>query len=137
MFAHCEILICRRWYLTEIGHREWKIQQSNMTQYSQGILRDQQVRINVIKIVTIRCDHRIRVALTHLLHQIYWTCHVVRQSRAVVIIIHLYIAIVDLHCQCILSIFPASLHQVYKNILVFININPFLYTNNQFALDTT
>ena len=40
----------------------------------------------------------------------------------------------DLHCQCILSIFPASVHQFYANILVFININPFLYTNDQFAL---
>ena len=40
----------------------------------------------------------------------------------------------DLHCQCILSIFPASEHQFYLNILVFVNINPFLYTNDQFAL---
>ena len=40
----------------------------------------------------------------------------------------------DLHCQCILSIFPASVHQFYVNILVFININPFIYVNNQFAL---
>ena len=32
----------------------------------------------------------------------------------------------DLHCQCILSIFPASVHQFYANILV--------YTNDQFAL---
>ena len=40
----------------------------------------------------------------------------------------------DLHCQCILSIFPASVHQFYANILVFVNINPFLYTNDQFAL---
>ena len=39
----------------------------------------------------------------------------------------------DLHCQCILSIFPANLHQFYANILVFVNINPFLYTNDQFA----
>ena len=39
-----------------------------------------------------------------------------------------------LHCQCELSIFPASLHQSYANILVFININPFLYINDQFAL---
>ena len=36
--------------------------------------------------------------------------------------------------QCILSIFPASVHQFYANILVFVNINPFLYINNQFAL---
>ena len=34
----------------------------------------------------------------------------------------------DLHCQCKLSIFPASLHQFHGNILVFVNINPFLYT---------
>ena len=40
----------------------------------------------------------------------------------------------DLHCQCILSIFPASVHQFYANILVFVNINPFLYINDQFAL---
>ena len=40
----------------------------------------------------------------------------------------------DLHCQCILSIFPASMHQFYANILVFVNINPFLYINDQFAL---
>ena len=40
----------------------------------------------------------------------------------------------DLHCQCILSIFPARVHQFYENILVFVNINPFLYTNDQFAL---
>ena len=40
----------------------------------------------------------------------------------------------DLHCQCILSIFPASVHQFYGNILVFVNINPFLYINDQFAL---
>ena len=26
------------------------------------------------------------------------------------------------------------LHQFYANILVFVNINPFLYINNQFAL---
>ena len=36
--------------------------------------------------------------------------------------------------QCILSISPASVHQFYANILVFVNINPFLYTNDQFAL---
>ena len=36
--------------------------------------------------------------------------------------------------KCILSIFPASVHQFYANILVFIKINPFLYTNDQFAL---
>ena len=40
----------------------------------------------------------------------------------------------DLHCQCILSIFPASVHQFYANILVFVNINPFFYINDQFAL---
>ena len=40
----------------------------------------------------------------------------------------------DLHCQCILSIFPPSVHQFYVNILVFGNINPFLYINDQFAL---
>ena len=36
--------------------------------------------------------------------------------------------------QYILSIFPASMHQFYANILVFVNINPYLYTNDQFAL---
>ena len=36
--------------------------------------------------------------------------------------------------QCILSIFPASLHYFCANILVFVNINPFLYINDQFAL---
>ena len=49
----------------------------------------------------------------------------------------------DLHCQCILSIFPASVHQFYANILVFVtqyielgfvSNNPFLYNNDQFAL---
>ena len=40
----------------------------------------------------------------------------------------------DLHCQCILSIFPARVHQFYANLLVFVNINPFLYINDQFAL---
>jgi hypothetical protein len=40
----------------------------------------------------------------------------------------------DLHCQCILSILPASVHQFYANIFVFVNINPFLYINDQFAL---
>ena len=40
----------------------------------------------------------------------------------------------DLHCQCILSIFLACMHQFFANILVFININTFLYFNNQFAL---
>jgi hypothetical protein len=40
----------------------------------------------------------------------------------------------DLHCQCLLSIFPASVHQFYVNILVFVSINPFLQTNDQFAL---
>ena len=40
----------------------------------------------------------------------------------------------DLHCQCILSIFSASVHQFYANLLVFVNINPFFYTNDQFAL---
>ena len=39
-----------------------------------------------------------------------------------------------LHCQCILSILPASVHQFYANIFVFVNINPFLYINDQFAL---
>ena len=34
----------------------------------------------------------------------------------------------------ILSIFPAIVHQFYANILVFVNINPFLYINDQFAL---
>ena len=43
----------------------------------------------------------------------------------------------DLHCQCILSIFTASVHQFYVNILVFININPFFYINDQFALGFT
>ena len=43
----------------------------------------------------------------------------------------------DLHCQCILSIFPASVHQFYANVLVFVNINQFLYINDQFALDYT
>ena len=42
-----------------------------------------------------------------------------------------------LHCQCILSIFPASVHQFYANVLVFVNINQFLYINDQFALDYT
>ena len=38
--------------------------------------------------------------------------------------------------QCILSISPASVHQFYANILVFVlYINTFLYTNDQFALD--
>ena len=37
-------------------------------------------------------------------------------------------------CQCILSIFPASVHQFYANLLVFVNINPFFYINDQFAL---
>ena len=35
------------------------------------------------------------------------------------------------------SIFPASVHQFYANILVFVNINPFLYLNHQFALFDT
>ena len=39
--------------------------------------------------------------------------------------------------QCILSIFPASVHQFYAYVLVFININPFLYINDQFALSNT
>ena len=39
--------------------------------------------------------------------------------------------------QCILSIFPSSVHQFYANILVFDNINPFLYINDQFALCNT
>ena len=33
-----------------------------------------------------------------------------------------------------LSIFPASVHQFYANILVFVTIYPFLYINDQFAL---
>ena len=36
--------------------------------------------------------------------------------------------------QCILSIFQASVHQFYANLLVFVNINPFLFINDQFAL---
>ena len=36
--------------------------------------------------------------------------------------------------ECKLSIFPASMHQFYANILVFVNINPFLYINVQFTL---
>ena len=40
----------------------------------------------------------------------------------------------DLHCQCILSIYQASVHQFYANILVLVNIDPFLYTNDQYAL---
>ena len=43
--------------------------------------------------------------------------------------IELWVALI-----CILSIFPASVHQFYANILVFVNVNPFLFTNNQFAL---
>ena len=39
----------------------------------------------------------------------------------------------DLRCQCILSIFPAGTHQFYANILA-LNINLFLYINDQFAL---
>jgi hypothetical protein len=34
----------------------------------------------------------------------------------------------------ILSIFPAGMHQFYANILAFVNINLFLYINDQFAL---
>ena len=34
----------------------------------------------------------------------------------------------------ILSIFPASVYQFFANILVFVNINPFLYITDQFAL---
>ena len=37
--------------------------------------------------------------------------------------------------QCILSIFPASVQQFYANLLVFVNINPFLYISDQFALE--
>jgi hypothetical protein len=33
-----------------------------------------------------------------------------------------------------LSIFPVSVHQFYANIFVFVNINRFLYINDQFAL---
>ena len=40
----------------------------------------------------------------------------------------------DLHCQRILSIFPASVHRFYANLHVFVNFNPFLYNNDQFAL---
>ena len=36
-----------------------------------------------------------------------------------------------MHCQCILSIFPASMHQFYANLLV---LFVFLYNNDQFAL---
>ena len=36
--------------------------------------------------------------------------------------------------QCILSIFPACVHQFYVNLFVFVKINPFLYINDQFAL---
>ena len=36
----------------------------------------------------------------------------------------------DLHCHC-----QKSVHQFYTNILVFVNINPFLYINDQFALE--
>ena len=39
-----------------------------------------------------------------------------------------------LHCQCILSIFPATMHQFYANKLIFVNNKLFLYTNDQFAL---
>ena len=41
----------------------------------------------------------------------------------------------NLHCQCILSIFPAIVHQFYANILAFVNINPFIYINDQFSLN--
>ena len=40
----------------------------------------------------------------------------------------------NLHCHCILTIFPARVHQFYANIFVFLNINPFLYINDQFGL---
>ena len=46
---------------------------------------------------------------------------------------HCYNA-VSLKGTSILANFPASVHQFYVNILVFVNINSFLYTNNQFAL---
>ena len=41
----------------------------------------------------------------------------------------------DLHCQCILSIFPASLYQFYATIIIFVNIKTYLSINDQFALD--
>ena len=37
----------------------------------------------------------------------------------------------DLHCQCILSIFPAGVHQFYTNTLALVNINLFLYIKDQ------
>ena len=40
----------------------------------------------------------------------------------------------DLHCQCILSIFPAGANQFYANILALLNVNVFLHINDQFAL---
>ena len=38
----------------------------------------------------------------------------------------------DLHCQCILTIFPASVHQFHVNILVFVLISThfFILTTN-------
>ena len=40
----------------------------------------------------------------------------------------------DLHCQCILSIFPPSMHQFYANLLVFVDINPFFYSNDPICI---
>ena len=53
------------------------------------------------------------------------------------ILLHCSVPKGDLHCQCILSIFPARVHQFYANTPVFVNINPFLYINDQFALRIT
>ena len=39
----------------------------------------------------------------------------------------------DLHCHCILSIFPAGVHQFYANIFALVNIKLFLYINDQFG----
>ena len=49
-----------------------------------------------------------------------------------------YMGVNTLYCyNAYYQIFPASVHQFYVNILVFININPFFYINDQFALRYT
>ena len=61
-------------------------------------------------------------------------CQSVLSQSTVLCFVHFclvpYIALL----QCILSIFPVRVHLFYANILVFVNINPFLYINDQFAL---
>jgi hypothetical protein len=93
--------------------------------------------ISIMPVHKIRCNKPSRAKLrlsTSFQDILFFNFHNIALSKFHKILLQCSVPEGDLHCQCILSIFPASVHQFYANILVFVNINPFLYINDQFAL---